>query len=114
MPLDGIVFDLDGTLTDTNRAHVSAWQQALREFGFNLPEERIAREIGKGGDKLVPALLGESIPESRGKELREAASRNFHRIADAGLEAYPGAEDLLVRLRDLNVRTAIATSSKRG
>src|SRR5437588_588943 len=59
MALDAVIFDLDGTLLDTNPAHVAAWQQAFTALGYRIPPDRIAFEIGKGGDKLLPAILGE-------------------------------------------------------
>src|SRR5687767_3362951 len=58
MALDGIVLDLDGTLVDTNGTHVEAWRRVLADHGYVIAPDRIFDEVGKGGDKLVPSLLG--------------------------------------------------------
>jgi beta-phosphoglucomutase-like phosphatase (HAD superfamily) len=58
MAMSGMIFDVDGTLVDTNSAHVEAWHRAFKRLGFEVPVERIMVEIGKGGDKLVPSILG--------------------------------------------------------
>jgi len=57
MGLHGMIFDIDGTLVDTNPAHVEAWRRAFKRLGYDVPPERIKVEIGKGGDLLVLASL---------------------------------------------------------
>lgn len=52
-----VLFDLDGTLVDSNAFHVDAWQQVFDDAGHKIDRDRIAGQIGKGGDLLVPALL---------------------------------------------------------
>jgi beta-phosphoglucomutase-like phosphatase (HAD superfamily) len=72
MALDGMIFDLDGTLVDSNAAHVEAWGRAFARHGFKVAPDRIFIEIGKGGDKVVPHLLGKEADEKDGKALRAA------------------------------------------
>ena len=57
MTLCAILFDIDGTLIDSNALHVAAWERAFREFGYVIGTEAIHRQIGKGGDNLVPTLI---------------------------------------------------------
>ena len=42
MALDGMVFDVDGTLVDSNGAHVEAWRRAFERHGYKIPPDRIA------------------------------------------------------------------------
>ena len=60
----GVLFDVDGTLCDTNYLHALAWSRALRESGEWAPMNAIHRLIGMGGDQLVPELLGHDSPEA--------------------------------------------------
>jgi beta-phosphoglucomutase-like phosphatase (HAD superfamily) len=62
MALDAMIFDIDGTLVDTNPAHVKAWYEAFVSCGYRVAPDRIAVEIGKGGDLLVSAVLGRQAP----------------------------------------------------
>lgn len=112
MPLDALIFDLDGTLIDSNRLHVEAFRRALAGRGYKVPADRIFVEIGKGGDNVVPALIGREGEEKDGDALRAAAPEHFAELASAGgIRAFPGAVELLAECRRRGVRTALATSS---
>ncbi len=112
MALDAIIFDLDGTLLDTNAAHVEAWRRSFLAHDHVIPADRIAPEIGKGGDKLVPAILGKSADEKEGDSLRDRTEEEFLKIAaEERFTIYPGAEDLLALLRRKGLRLALATSA---
>src|SRR5829696_713942 len=112
MTMRGIIFDVDGTLIDTNPAHVEAWCRAFRRLGFEIPPERIVPEIGKGGDKLVPSILGDEVEDRLGEELRKAQKTEFLEIARTQrFRVFPGATEIFNALHGRGVRTALATSS---
>jgi HAD superfamily hydrolase (TIGR01509 family) len=113
MRIRGVIFDLDGTLVDTNAAHVEAWHRAFADRGYDIPADRIGPHIGKGGDQLVPALLPKEQAEKDGDALRELNGEHF--VALAGkvqFNVFPRAVDLLRAVRDRGLTTALATSSK--
>src|SRR4051794_11315216 len=108
----GMIFDLDGTLVDTNEMHVRAWQRALADHGYKIAADRIWVEVGKGGDKLVPDLLGAEADRKDGDALRKAQPAEFEKIAKAErIKPFPGARELLQGLRRRGLRLALATSS---
>ena len=110
--LTAAIFDLDGTLLDSNDVHVRAWQAALRAHGYNVAPDRIAREMGKGGDKLVPDLLGDEAERKDGEDLRAAHDREFaKRALRDRLAPLPGALELLAAMRAKGLALALATSS---
>lgn len=53
------LFDIDGTLVDTNHLHVTAWWEAFRQAGHSVPMSAIHRAIGLGSGDLVAHLLGD-------------------------------------------------------
>jgi HAD superfamily hydrolase (TIGR01509 family) len=114
MALDGIIFDVDGTLADTNGHHVDAWLRAFERHGYKVFRDRVESEIGKGGDHLVPSILGCEADEKDGEKLRDAQKEEFLAIAARErFELFDGALDLMKALRDRGLALAIATSGGR-
>ncbi|HEX4806303.1 MAG TPA: HAD family hydrolase [Conexibacter sp.] len=105
------IFDIDGTLVDSTYHHALAWHRAFAAREIVLPMWRIHREIGKGGDRLVPDLAGEDVDRRCGDELRE---RQHALYAELLPEVVPfaGAHELLVACRQDGWRIALASSGR--
>jgi len=114
MALSAIIFDVDGTLIDTNSAHFQAWDAALKKHHYHVSLDRIEVEIGKGGDKLVPSILGQQIERRDGESLRKAHTVEYTKIAESTrLRAFAGVEPLLAAIHRRGLKLALATSSKK-
>jgi HAD superfamily hydrolase (TIGR01509 family) len=105
------ILDIDGTLVDTNYQHAIAWYRAFRTQGVTLPVWRIHRHIGMGGDQLVPALAGDEFAERHGEAVRDAEKGLYNELIDE-VEPMDGARDLILRLRDSDLMTVLASSAK--
>lgn len=101
------LFDLDGTLVDTNYLHTTAWAEALRDAGHVVPTAWVHLRIGMGGDRLLTELIG---PD--GHEAVQDGWRERFRAARPQATAFEGAGALLRRLADLGARVVIASSSE--
>jgi HAD superfamily hydrolase (TIGR01509 family) len=114
MALDALIFDIDGTLIDSNPAHVEAWRIAFERHGYPIARDRIEVEIGKGGDRLVPDVLGREADERDGDALRKAEPEEFAKIGKArGFHAFPRAMELLDVVRGRGLKVILATSSQK-
>jgi HAD superfamily hydrolase (TIGR01509 family) len=101
----GILFDVDGTLVDTNYLHALAWWRALNDVGEWAPMNAIHRLVGMGGDQLVPRLIGHPSPPASARR----ADRYRELIGDA--RPFPGAADLLRRVHGEGLAVVIASSA---
>ena len=108
----GVIFDIDGTLVDSNDAHASAWIDALKEFGFtDVTFEKIRRMIGMGGDKILPDLTGLKEDDDRGKKLLDRRKEIFLRNYLPALQAFPCSRELVEKIRAEGMITVVATSA---
>ena len=114
MALDAIIFDLDGTLVDTNGLHVEAWRRSFARHGYKVHADRIWREVGKGGDQLLPAILGDEAEREDGDALRHGWVEEFLQISrNTKIACLRGALDLIDALKKRGLRLVLATSSKK-
>ena len=108
---DTAIFDVDGTLVDTNYQHALAWFRAFRRYGITRPMWRIHRGIGMGGDAFVPEVGGPEVEEEHGDNLREAWEEEFDQLIDE-VQPFEGAHDLLVEVKKRGFRLVLASSGK--
>ena len=107
---DSVLFDIDGTLIDSNAAHATSWLRALREHGVDTDIMKVRPLIGMGGDKLLPAIAGVEEGSQRGQAIAARKKELFNEQLP-WLRATPGARALLEFLRDRDVEALIATSA---
>jgi HAD superfamily hydrolase (TIGR01509 family) len=104
-----VLFDVDGTLVDSNYLHVYAWQRAFDAEGITVAAWHIHRLIGMDGSKLVRTLSDEA-PTDVQDRLSDAHSRYYREIAPL-LTPLPGARALLRRVAELGPQVVLASSA---
>src|SRR6185312_821821 len=75
--IKAVIFDVDGTLVDSNDLHVAAWQQAFRAVGKNVSSEELHKQMGKGGDQLMPVFCSPEELDKFGKKLERIRTELF-------------------------------------
>jgi HAD superfamily hydrolase (TIGR01509 family) len=108
----GVIFDVDGTLVDSNDAHARAWQEALQEAGYRIPFERIRRLIGMGADQLLPEAIGVAANTPSGEAIAERRGQVFRERYLPQVKPLPGSRELVRRLRRDGYLLAIASSAQ--
>ncbi|MFJ9425195.1 HAD family hydrolase [Streptomyces sp. NPDC101249] len=104
------VFDVDGTLVDTNHLHAVTWWEAFRQAGHHVTTHEVHRAVGLGSDDLVARLLGEE-QAAREAESISAAHAVLYGQYVARLAAFRGVGSLLRTLADQGWRIVLATSA---
>ncbi|MEV5954025.1 HAD family hydrolase [Streptomyces sp. NPDC051987] len=104
------VFDVDGTLVDTNHLHVTTWWEAFRQAGHRIPMHAVHHSVGLGSDDLIAHLLGEDRDTGQDDELSAAHTALYGQFFDR-LAPLPGAGELLRRLHQDGWRVVLATSA---
>lgn len=109
--LNAIIFDMDGTLIDSNDHHAKAWQDAFDDYGVSFDFETVRMQIGKGGDLLVPDLLNAKQMIAFGEEIQDYRKKLFRDRYRESVKPFPGIPESFEHLRNQSIRIVIATSS---
>ncbi|MDL2075912.1 HAD family hydrolase [Streptomyces sp. GXMU-J15] len=104
------VFDVDGTLVDTNHLHVVTWWEAFRQAGHRVPMHAVHRAVGLGSGDLIAHLLGDDRDKDRDEELSGAHKALYGQYFDR-LPALSDAGELLRRLHRDGWTVVLATSA---
>jgi HAD superfamily hydrolase (TIGR01509 family) len=110
MPFTALLFDIDGTLVDSNNHHVRAWQEVFEDAGHDFTPEIIHDQVGKGGDNLVPSLLPD-LPLERQEEIAKKHGPLYRGRFMNEVRPFPGARDLLAKANADGFTVALATSA---
>lgn len=106
-----ILCDIDGTLVESNWLHASAWKDAFAAMNIELELEDLRRQIGKGGDQLVPVF----VPWWKRQVVQEPleAYRKFVFQTDymPQVRPFPHVRDLFLHIREHGIRIALASSA---
>jgi HAD superfamily hydrolase (TIGR01509 family) len=110
--LKGIIFDVDGTLVDSNDAHAESWVDTFAEAGYDVPFDVVRPLIGMGADKLLPQTVGVGSESEEGKRLTRRRSEIFREKYLPRLRPFAGSRDLVSRVRADGLKAIVATSAK--
>ena len=110
----GFIFDIDGTLVDSNELHVDSWDRAFQRFGKQFSREQLRAQIGKGSDQYLPEFLTPEEIKRFGKELDEYRSELFKKEYLPKVQPFPKVCELFQRIHDDKKRIVLASSGKKA
>lgn len=112
--IEAVIFDVDGTLLDSNEYHVAAWDRAFRTFGKDFSKERLREHIGKGADQYLPEFLSPEELRTIGKKIDQERSRIFKEEYLPQVRPFPKVRELLERIKADGRRIALSSSGKKS
>ncbi len=107
-----VIFDVDGTLVDSVDQHAQAWQDAFRDFGYDVDFQEVRSQIGKGGDQLMPVFLPKQALDQQSGDLEKHRSHIFKDNYLPQVTGFPAVRDLFERLIRDHLKIALASSAK--
>jgi HAD superfamily hydrolase (TIGR01509 family) len=110
--LQGVIFDIDGTLVDSNDAHARSWVDTFTEAGYEVSFEVVRPLIGMGADKLLPKTIGIKHDSEEAKKLVKRRSEIFREKYLPHLRSLEGSRALVLRVRSDGLKPIVATSAK--
>jgi len=112
--LQGIIFDVDGTLVDSNDLHADCWVEAFAHFGKRIDRDVVRGQIGKGGDLLVPDLCNAREMQRFGEALKKYRSQLYKETYMPRVKPFPRVRELFEGLRERGIKLALASSANPG
>ena len=94
-----VIFDVDGTLVDSNDLHTQCWLETFHHFGLDFPFDQVRFQIGKGGDQLLPTLLPADLFAQQGESISDFRNELFKRTYLSQVRPFPGVRPLFERIR---------------
>jgi HAD superfamily hydrolase (TIGR01509 family) len=111
--IEAVLCDIDGTLVESNWLHAAAWKDAFEVAGITVDLEEARKQIGKGGDELIPVF----VPWWKRKAIEEPlmAYRQYIFRKDYlhQVKPFPCVRKLLLKMKDAGIRVSIASSADR-
>ena len=111
--MQAVIFDMDGTLIDTERVSQAAWRRAAQDFRIEIPEHILHAFVGCS----IPNAMNMIDDEFGDPAFTERLFNRRHEIFDATwedeLELKPGAAEAVAAVRERGLAAALATSSVR-
>lgn len=105
------IFDMDGVLVDTYRAHYESWLEMARPYGFSFTEGQFAETFGRTSREIIAHFWGEGrLSDDEVAAMDEQKEAAFRRIIEREFPAMPGAEALIEALHADGIRLAVGSS----
>jgi len=112
--MKGVLWDLDGTLVDSEEFHWLSWRDITRAEGMELSYPQFLASFGQRNDRILAAWLGPDVDPVRMQRIGDDKEAEYRRLVEThGLQPLPGAREWLTRLRDAGWKQSIASSAPR-
>lgn len=110
--MECVLLDIDGTLVDSNEYHVDAWAEAFKRHAQPVEKHAIRKQIGKGGDQLIPSLRAD-LADAEREQIAATHDEIFGSRYLPQVRAFAGATQLVESLHARGINVVLASSANR-
>lgn len=111
--LAAVLFDMDGTLIDSERLWQQAIEDVARQLGGTISEATRVRMVGSGMDESIRLMLEDLPVDTAPAVVHEMIDTAIAGLFHTSLQWRPGAEELLTAVRAAGIRAALVTATYR-
>lgn len=115
MNIKAVIFDCDGTLLDTERIYMSTWFILGEKYGYEIPEEMLAKTRGRSGDaarKIIFDYMGEDFPLQMFNDIRATMNEEVFYETPREQLIKPGVLRLVEWLKEHGIKIAVASARR--
>ena len=106
-----VLWDMDGTIADSEEAHFRAWQVALEKYGVSYTFSDFISGFGRANNDLIPDILGVEPGAAIVQQISREKEKTFRRLAhENGLKPLPGVLNCLELLREHGIQQVVSSS----
>jgi len=105
-----VIFDVDGVLVDSYRAHLEAWQRLAAHLGLTMSEREFASMFGRRNREIIRRHWGRHVPDDRVEEYGDWKEVQYREILQADFPAMDGARELVDALKAAGFLLAVGSS----
>ena len=105
-----VIFDVDGVLVDSYRAHYEAWKRVGRRAGRPIGEKTFASLFGRRNREILRLLWGDVLTETQAEELGRWKEVQYREVLLADFRPMDGAAELLDALKAAGFLLAVGSS----
>jgi len=115
MRTGAVLWDMDGTLVDSEEFHWLSWRDTMAAEGIPITRDQFVLTFGQRNDSILPRWLGAEAAADRMQRVGDAKEELYRRLVrESGLAPLPGAAEWVRRLQQENWRQAVASSAPRA
>jgi beta-phosphoglucomutase len=115
MPVGAVLWDMDGTLVDSEEFHWLSWRDTMAAEGLPITRDQFVVTFGQRNDSILPHWLGAGATPDRIQHIGDAKEALYRKLVrDSGIAPLPGAAEWVRRLQREKWRQAVASSAPRA
>ena len=115
MPVGAVLWDMDGTLVDSEEFHWLSWRDTMAAEGRPITRDQFVVTFGQRNDSILPHWLGADATPDRIRHIGDAKEALYRKLVrDSGIAPLPGAAEWVRRLHQEKWLQAVASSAPRA